>query len=181
MILSPFNDSFSLLKASKVELTNGLSTKVNIADFSKTIAELGTSVNNKVSSDEIKIQLRDYTLRSELQYALGSKPSFEEVRDLIQHKPGTLELRSELSDVAKSLTDKLNNLEARMNGLATQKEIANLKAVIDSRSGLNTAELNEILEGKANKQSVANALQKKANRADVDTVLSQKLDKVIFF
>lgn len=135
-------------------------------------------MNSKATRDDIKTMLRDYALRSELQYNLNLRPSFDEVRELLQHKPGTLELRAELNDISNLVAEKLGSLEARISSFASQKELNILKASVENRNNLNFAELNDILDSKANKRTVMSELQKKVNKAEIDAALNQKLDKV---
>lgn len=150
-------------------------------DVSKTVAEFATDINNKVSWDELKVHLREYVLRSDMQYELSLKPSFEEVREILQAKTSSLETEAELNDMLKSISEKIGGIEMRISEYVTHREFSSFKASLESKSGLNPSDLNDILELKANKQSVANALHKKANKVDTDSALSQKYDKVNHF
>jgi hypothetical protein len=53
-----------------------------------------------------------------------------------------------------------------VQGCAQQKDFAYLSTVVETKASVE--DMNEALQGKANKQSVANALHRKANRTDVD-------------
>ena len=54
------------IKASKNELNTGLSLKANISDISRTIAEVASSLDGKISFDDVQLMLKDYVLKSDL-------------------------------------------------------------------------------------------------------------------
>ena len=56
-----------LIKASKAELNSGLSMKANISDVSRTVAEVATNIESRVSLDDLQSFLDEKVARSDLQ------------------------------------------------------------------------------------------------------------------
>lgn len=67
-------------RASKNELNTGLSLKSNISDVSRTISEIASSLDGKISYDDVQLMLKDYITRTDFQYSLSSKLSVEDMK-----------------------------------------------------------------------------------------------------
>ena len=59
------------LQASKSELHTGLSLKANINDVSRTIAEVASSLDTKISYDDLQTIMKDHVLKSDFQYLMS--------------------------------------------------------------------------------------------------------------
>jgi hypothetical protein len=143
---------------------------------SKTVAEVASSLDGKMSYDDCQTILKDYVLKSDLQYLLSNKVSIDELRNLLDNKASSNELKGELNGLNLKFEDLQRELNKKTGTLASLREIQAIKESLDLKANL--ADMNEALETKANKQSVANALHRKANRSDIDSLLSRKADVV---
>jgi hypothetical protein len=67
-------------------LNSGLSLKANISDVSRTIAEVVTSLESRISVDDFQTMLKDYVLRSDFQFILSNKAGIDEVKTLLESR-----------------------------------------------------------------------------------------------
>lgn len=148
--------------------------KANVNDVSRTINEIATSLDSKISFDDMQTLMKDYVPRSDLQYHLSNKVGIEDIRNLLDNKANNHELKSEISSLANRIEDSQRDIYKKLSTVASQRDIQQIHEALDQKANL--LETNEALEAKANKQSVANALHRKANRSDIDTLLSKKAD-----
>jgi hypothetical protein len=151
-----------------------LSLKANISDVSKTIAEVVTSLENKISVDDIHTVLRDYVLRSDFQFLMSNKAGIDEVKTLLETRVSEQDFRGEVMNISSKFEDLYKETQKSRTNYVNQREFQALCATVDQKANLN--EMNEQLESKANKQSVANALHRKSNRSDVEALLARKAE-----
>lgn len=153
-------------KASKAEMNAGLSLKANVADVSRTIAELAQNVEQRLTFEEVQSMLDDKVGKGDLQYLLSNKVSVEELGKVLEGKAGAHEVHCELQAIQSRLDEAQRELSKRLTGCALQKDLSYLQSVVETKATIE--DMNEALQAKANKQTVANALHRKANRTDVD-------------
>lgn len=84
---------------------NTLNQKANISDISRTLSEVSSSLENKISFDELHNLLRDYSMKSDLQYYASTKVSQDEFRQQLDQKVNCKDLKSELSLVYSKQDD----------------------------------------------------------------------------
>lgn len=163
-------------KASKTELSSGLSLKANISDISRTISEVTSSLETKLTYDECQSMLRDYVLKSDFQYSMSTKASVEEVKSFLESRVSTHELKQEINSLYDKFDDWYSEINRKLSSFAHQRELENVKSLLDMKANIDY--VNEGLESRATKQSVNSSLQRKANKSDVEAMLLQKADAV---
>ncbi|CAG9325041.1 unnamed protein product [Blepharisma stoltei] len=161
-------------KASKAELNSGLSVKVNISDFTRSISELRTSLENKVNIDDVYTLVEDKISRNDAQYLLSSKVSYEELKTALEAKADLREIQAELRTIKAAIEEVHDDAYRRLQQCATLRDIQQLDKKIETKA--NAAEINQALQEKANTESVASALHKKANRSDIDALFAKKVE-----
>ena len=157
-------------------MSSGLSLKANISDISRTIAEVASTLDSKLSFDDCQTILKDYVIKSDFQYLLANKASIDEVKSLLDSKASLQELKSEISSIYQKTDDNYREINKRFSNTVNNRDFQALSSAVETKANL--TEMNEQLESKANKQSVSNALHRKANRSDVESLLARKADIV---
>ena len=151
------------------ELNDTMGTKAERREVDQLFTELQRSVEKKAS----RLDVEDKVSLPDIKRIMSEKASVEEVANLIETRVRTASTEENIQQINDRVDDMHRDLLRRIESLPTSEELNAMK----TRMGdINASDLDELLEGKANKQSVANALHRKANKADVDTVLSQKAD-----
>lgn len=105
---------------------------------------------------------------------MNSKPSYEEVRNLLEGKVSQTEINSELTSLNSKVDEMQKDFHKKSANYATNKEITQIVQTLEGKANL--IEINETLNTKASKESVINALHRKANKNEVDAVLKSKVD-----
>jgi predicted nucleic acid-binding protein len=108
----------------------------------------------------------DKVSKNDLQYLLSNKISVEELQKVMENKANHHEVNLELQSLNSKVEEIYRDVSKRLQNCALQKDFTYLQTIIETKA--NIEDVNESLAGKANKQSVANALHRKANRSDVD-------------
>ncbi|KAM3147350.1 hypothetical protein pb186bvf_000601 [Paramecium bursaria] len=155
-------------RASKNELHTGLSLKSNINDISKTIAELATNLDSKISYEDSKTILNDYVLKNELQYLLSSKLDIDEVRQIMEKQQGG-EFKQEFVNLKQRVDDLQQSTSKKFTQLPSMKEFSQLMQVVEQKANLQ--EINEALETKASKHQVQQAISKKIGKQELEQLL----------
>ena len=70
-------------RCSKHELANGLALKANVADVSKTVAEVANNIECRVHESQLVRELSDKINKSDLQYLLANKANIDEVKSMV--------------------------------------------------------------------------------------------------
>lgn len=95
-----------------------LALKANISDVSRTVAEVATSLDDKVGIEELSWLLDEKISKDELQYLLTNKVSIEEVRTLLDGKANLQEVGEDLQHMSLKIDDKYNELKDKLNWMA---------------------------------------------------------------
>jgi|LauGreDrversion4_2_1035121.scaffolds.fasta_scaffold597423_1 predicted AlkP superfamily pyrophosphatase or phosphodiesterase len=143
----------------------------------KTMAEVALNIESRLTADEARKLMEDKVSRADFQYHLQNKPSFDDIKHIMdQMQPTTHEV---YEDELSKMRARLEELYKEVHRKATQQlstahhgDLQLLQATLDSRF----ADLEEKLNEKANKQSVAQALHRKANKPEVDAHLAKKAE-----
>lgn len=163
------------MKANKQELINGLGSKANVNDVMKTFNDISVTIEKKASIDEVSELLLDKANKSELIQLSNSKPSFEEVKNMLNQKIDSIDFRDEVTNEVKNRIEDFNqNMNKKLNSYAPMKEINSIYQILEAKA--NIAEMNEALNSKASKDSVLSALQRKINKSELDVIVNTKLD-----
>lgn len=101
----------------------------------------------------------------------------EEVKEMLQ-KSGQLITKAELDEVTNYISEKIGAMEAKISDFTALRERNTYTSVAVQKNILSANQIYELLECKANKQTVAASLHKKANKADIEALLGKKADKV---
>lgn len=168
--------NLTFYQASKAELHSGLSLKANVSDVTKSVADLSSSLEGKLTFDDCQLLLKDYVLKSDFQYIVSSKATIEEVQVLLEGKTSIENYKNDMTALYNKYEEWHREFNRKLTNFALQRDLDALAATVDLKA--NIADVNESLDSKANKQTVANALHKKANKADFEAMLAQKADQV---
>ena len=136
-------ESLDKIKASKNELTTGLSTKGDLADIMHTFNEVAQNMEQRPTKDEILIILDEKIGKSDLNKILLSRPSTATV-----------------DDIKKLLASGEIKINLKKNFDELSKNFVNIK------------EFGEIINSKISKESVFNLLNDKVNKSDIDFILN---------
>ena len=143
-------------KVGRNELSQLLAQKLGLSDIQRSLSELQLNIDQKPNFEHIQLLLQDYALKKDFEYLNNTRITHEDVRKLIEFKANDRDTKLEFAN----LGTKIEELEAYVQQQgATKRDIQFLNDVLLSKA--NTSEMNELLDTKANKQTVSNALHKK--------------------
>jgi len=154
-------------KASRTEMNSALSQKANISDVSKTIAEIASSIESKVSLEELQLMLAEKLDKKDAEKVLKSGDMEYCIKETKILESDLNRLTSAVEFLQKDMGDKLSSIQFN-------KQIEEIKAELKQK--LSLAEFTNELSKKASKESVANALQKKADKKETELLFSKKVD-----
>ena len=151
------------------ELNEIMSSKAERREVDSLFTELQRNVEKKAS----RMDIEDKVSLPDMKRIMSEKASVEEVANLIETRVRTSSTEENIRQINDRVDDMHRDLLRRIESLPTSEELDSMK---NRMADISASDLDELLDGKANKQSVANALHRKANKADVDAVLAQKAD-----
>jgi hypothetical protein len=105
-------------KASKAELNAGLSLKANVADVSRTVADLASGLEQKLAFEDVQSLLDDRVSKGDLQYLLSNKVSVEELGRVLEHKASSHEVSAQLSTLQGRVDELQRDLAKRLSACA---------------------------------------------------------------
>jgi len=118
-------------------------------------------LDEKVSNDELNLKL-------------NSKISYDDAKSLISND----HFRSDVKNDLNNFKVKIDTLESNLMKIKSEQlqksEVDKIFGKLDNFVKVN--DFNELLELKANKQAVNNALNRKVNKSDLDVILLNKAD-----
>jgi polyhydroxyalkanoate synthesis regulator phasin len=140
----------------------------------KTMAEVALNIESRVTADEARKLVEDKVSRADFQYHLQNKPSFDDIKHIMDQMQPNHEL---YEDELSKMRARLEELYKEVHRKATQSSAATgdlhlLQSSLEQRF----ADIEDKLNDKANKQSVAQALHRKANKPEVDALLAKKAE-----
>ena len=143
----------------------------------KTMAEVAANIESRVSFEDAKRLLEDKVSRADFHFQIQNKPSFDDIKTIMEQmavspqqemfEDELTKMRTRIEELYKEVSRK-----AASAGGGSSKEIQALTTSIDQRF----AEVEEKLNEKANKQSVAQALHRKSNKSEIEAILLKKAE-----
>lgn len=138
------------------------------------MAEVALNIESRVTADEARKLVEDKVSRADFQYHLQNKPSFDDIKHIMDQMQPNHEL---YEDELSKMRARLEELYKEVHRKATQSsgatgDIQLLQSSLEQRF----ADIEDKLNDKANKQSVAQALHRKANKPEVDALLAKKAE-----
>ena len=125
--------------------------------------ELSTALDLKVSFPELQQMIEKKVSKNDLSYILSNKSNLQDLKLLESRCAKYEDLDKVYEDILKRWQDTLSKVE-----------LEEMYKLIDTKA--NKTEVEEALAGKANKQAVASALHKKVNRNEIEAVIASKAD-----
>lgn len=83
-------------------------------------------------------------------------------------------MQSEVSSLSSKIEEYQKDYQKKSSNYATTKDVIQLTQIIEQKANAN--DVNEALSTKATKESVINALHRKANKAETESILKGKVD-----
>lgn len=161
-------------KATKSEISQCIMMKNNYTETIRTVSELKSAIEGKMSIDDVYSIVEEKVSRNDLQYLLGTKASYEELRSSLSEKADIREVQTELRALRAMIEEMNEENYRKFQQCASKRDLQQFETLIESKA--NKDEVTEALDEKANKQSVANALHRKSNKADMDALLQSKVE-----
>ena len=158
------------LNISRSEFNQVMSSKANVSDLN----DVQTLVESRNTYIEIQSQLDEKVSLSEVHRLISSRPSTDEVKNMLDAKLDFREVETDILTLNNRIDDMQRELIRRIENCASISEMDTITRQLAEKP--NVTEMEEALQTKANKQSVANALHRKVNRSDMETALSTKAD-----
>jgi hypothetical protein len=162
------------LKSSKAELQSALSQKASLTDLSEQAAELAAMVESRGPLLDLQAQIEQKVSRSDLSYLLGTRPTVEEVKGLLESKASLRDIEEGVQGAIGRLEEQVRDLGKKQANCVQERDFKALETQIQSKAA--QVDLETALSEKASKQMVASALSRKVNMSDFETLLSHKAD-----
>lgn len=162
------------LKSSKAELQSALSQKASLTDLSEQAAELAAMVESRGPLLDLQAQVEQKVSRSDLAYLLGSRPTVEEVKNLLESKASLTDIEEGVQGAVGRLEEQVRDIGQRLGSCVQDRDFKALETQIQAKAA--QADLESALSEKASKQMVASALSRKVNMSDFESFLSRKAD-----
>ena len=126
-------------KASKNELSSGLSTKGDLADIMHTFNEVAQNMEQRPTKDEILIILDGKIGKSELNKILLSRPSMDDIKKLLSNGEIKINLKKSFDELSRNFVNIKEFGEVIKNKINKEK----IKNLLDEK--VNKSEINMIL------------------------------------
>jgi len=123
--------------------------KANVADVSRTIADIQVSLEARMSPEDVRNMMEDRITKDDIQYMLSNKVSLEELSRVLVQKSNIHEVNLELNQLNQRIDEISKDFNKRLCTGALQKDLAYWSTVVDGKSDLDY--VNESLSQKANK------------------------------
>ena len=151
------------------ELNPILNSKANNSDVFQAIDNLCNSIENLPTNSQFNELNEEKVSKSDLIYYLKAKPSIEDIENLLDEKMNKREFNNKYEEMNIKLEKVKKDVMERIEDLASKKEIKGIESKEKEIIGL--------LERKADKENVFNALKLKSDKNEMNTILDNKLDK----
>ena len=116
--------------------------------------------------------------RADLHFMLQNKPTFDDIKHLMDSMGGAGSLEQVEDDLTK-MRQRIEELQKDINrkfsygsGISQGKDFQSFTIQVDQK----LAEIDERVNDKANKQTVAQALHRKANKPEIEAALAKKAE-----
>ena len=160
-------------KYSKNEINNLLNLKANNNEVSEAFNNVYNSIEDRATISQINELKNEKISKNELIYYLEEKPSHKDIENLLKDKIDKRELDeffNKFEIFKKEINDKIGNY-------ALNEDLLGVKKNIEKKENDDILEIKNILEQKADKESVYSSLKLKSDKNEMNTILGNKLDK----
>lgn len=158
-------------------MSSALVGKASSADIGRALTEITSTLDEKCSIDDCKHLLGDYVLKTDFfQYSADLKSSIQDIRQFLDTREDTFELQKQITSLNHKIDDLNSQMRLQFSSYVQQNEFDRIKALVESKANIDY--VNEALEKMVNKRAFNDSLLKKANRSDVEALLSDRTGPV---
>ena len=151
------------------ELNPILNSKANNSDVFQAIDNLCNSIENLPTNSQFNELNEEKVSKSDLIFYLKAKPSIEDIENLLDEKMNKREFNNKYEELNINFERLKKDVMERIEDLVSKKEIKGIES--------KEKEIINLLEKKADKENVFNALKLKSDKNEMNTILDNKLDK----
>lgn len=112
-----------------------------------------------------------------MKYYLNKKISQEDIENLLKEKIDRREFDNKFDEFIQKLENLKKDIYYKIENYALNKDLLNIKKQIENKQNIDIFEIKNILEKKADKESVYNSMKLKSDKNEINTILGNKLDK----
>ena len=145
-------------KASKSDLSAGLSTKANLSDVTQSLLETNTALQKSITPEVLNSALKDKISRSEFLSLPTPDTHLSLLEQQISH------FHSQFEPIHSAISDLNDTYDLHIQRL--NQQVKELWEAMDQKAEVSEVEV--MVGNKADKQSVASALQRKVNREEME-------------
>ena len=156
-------------KVTMKELNPILNSKANNSDVFQAIDNLCNSIENLPTNSQFNELNEEKVSKSDLIFYLKAKPSIEDIENLLDEKMNKREFNNKYEELNINFERLKKDVMERIEDLVSKKEIKGIES--------KEKEIINLLEKKADKENVFNALKLKSDKNEMNTILDNKLDK----
>ena len=162
-------------KLSKAEAQTLLSQKVSSSELTGHLADLQALIESRGPLMDLQTQLEQKVSRSDLTFMLGSRPTAEEVKTLVDAKVARRDLDAAADMILAKLEENTRDLSRRIANCALERDFRAIESVLQEKA--NVTDIEEMMNEKASKQMLSAALARKVNISDLEMMLSTKAER----
>ena len=118
-------ESLDKMKASKSELSTGLSTKGDLADIMHTFNEVAQNMEQRPTKDEILIILDEKIGKSDLNKILLSRPSIDDIKKLLANGDIKINLKKNFDELSRNFVN-IKEFGEIINSKMSKENVLNL-------------------------------------------------------
>lgn len=145
-------------KASKSDLSAGLSTKANLSDVTQSLLETNAALQKSITPEVLNFAIKDKISRSEFLSLPTPDTHLSILEQQISH------FHSQFEPIHSAISDLNHTYDLHIQRL--NQQVKELWEVMDQKAEVSEVEV--MVGNKADKQSVASALQRKVNREEME-------------
>ena len=108
-------------------------------------------------------------------FYLNSKANNDDISSILEDKVDIKQFTNEINILNTKLNDLQKDFNKKISNYALAKDISSFQLTLEQK--VNLTDITELLDAKADKDAMYQALQKKANKVETETLLNTKLDK----
>ena len=112
-------------KASKNELSSGLSTKGDLADIMQTFNEVAQNMEQRPTKDELVLILEEKIAMSEFNKKLLNRPSIDEIKKMLSSGEIKVNLRQNMDELSRNFVN-IKEFSEIMNSKMSKESVMNL-------------------------------------------------------
>ena len=112
--------------------------------------------------------------KKEINYYLNSKPSYEDIKNMLKDKIDTKEFNNKYDELLQNFEIFKKEINEKY---VTKDDMKNSQKNLENKENNDFIEIKNLLDKKADKESVYDSLKLKSDKNEIDTILGNKLDK----